>query len=353
MVSIKDVANLANTSIATVSNVLTKNKKVSSDLEEKVLNAIKTLGYKTNPIASGLRSKKTNTVGVIITSFQRVFFGQILSGIQQTLSSNGYMLSVFDSNDSLEKEKHYIKHFANSMVDGIIFLSMLDSSKEENTNYIHLLENLGLPRKRIPVVSLERNIGSSKIDIVMSDNYLAATNMMDHLIELGHRKIAHITGPMNMPMCQERLRGYRNTLVDKNKIEYEDDLIKNGDFSPISGYLCMADILNKRPDITAVFAANDQMAVGAMKAIKDRGLSIPKDIAVAGFDNIFPATLTNPPLTSINIARYQMGIIAAERILKHIDNDNEPVKTTMIKTQIVIRKSTDPTADSSWDLTSW
>lgn len=351
MAGIKDVARRAGVSISTVSNVMNGSKTVSRELEKKVLESVEYLGYHANPIASGLRSSRSNTIGVIITSFQRVFFGQILKGIQDTVVKQGYMVSVFDSDNDFEKEKKYVRHFADSMVDGVILLSMADDCKDPE--YINMLENLGNHRKKIPVVSLERGIGNANIDVVMSDNYLAGRSLMEHLLQQGHRQIGHITGPVSMTMCRQRLSAYMDSLRETG-VTPQDEWIQNGDFSPNSGYMCMRELLKQAPSLTAVFAANDQMAVGAMKAIKEFGFRVPEDIAVAGFDNIFPSTLVSPSLTTVHIATYQIGVMSAEQIIKRLNGElTGPGKTTILKTQLIVRKSTDLQGDSTWDLGSW
>lgn len=349
---IKDVAKLAGVSISTVSNVMNGNKLVSKELEKRVRDAINELGYTVNPIASGLRSSKTNTIGVVITSFQRVFFAQMLKGIQDTVVKHGYMVSVFDSNDSLKHEKRYVQHFVHSMVDGVIILSLADGNDPEDAEYFEKLGNLGNTRKKIPVVSIERTLGSANTDAIMSDNLLSGYIMTKHLIESGHKRIAHITGPLTMEMCQLRLQGYKQAMEEAN-LTIESNWIKNGDFSPISGYLCAGDLI-KQTHCTAIFAANDQMAIGAIKLIKEKGYKIPEDIAVGGFDNIFPSTLVSPSLTTINVPTYQLGVMAAKQLIKRINGEKTgPGENIWLKTQLIVRQSTSVKGDRTWDLSGW
>lgn len=351
MPTIKDVAKLAGVSISTVSNVMTGKKVVSQALEEKVLAAVAQLNYQANPMASGLKSRRTNMIGFIVTSFQRVFFAQILKGIQDTIESNGYQLSVFDSNESLSREKQCIRQFVSSMVDGVILLSMADCNRD--TEYLKMLHDLGAPKKHIPIVSLERSLGVADCDAVLVDNFQAAMHIVNHLADCGHQKIAHITGPMSFEMCQLRSDGYRRALQD-NGLPYEPMWVKKGNFSPLSGYEKMKELLQEAPEFTAVFADNDQMAIGAMKAIHEAGLQIPGDIAIAGFDNIFPSTLIQPSLTTIDIPSYQMGVVAAQRLLNRIDGkitgQGEPI---MMDSHLIVRQSTDLSGDRTWDLTTW
>ena len=350
--SITEVAALAGVSISTVSNVMTGKKAVSKELEKRVQAAIHQLGYTANPMASGLRSNRTNTIGVIITSFQRVFFGQVLKGIQDTVVNAGYMVCVFDSNNSLSNEKRYVKYFVNSMVDGVILLSLANGVDPEDEAYFKMLGSLGNKHKRIPVVGLERTLGSADVDAIMSDNRLAAYIVTQHLIVCGHKRIAHIAGPLTMEMCQLRLLGYQQAMKDAG-LETSPKWIKKGNFSPISGYIEMGELI-RQGDCTAVFAGNDPMAIGAIKAIKESGLRIPEDIAVAGFDNTFPSTLVSPSLTTINVPTYQLGVIAANRLIKRINGEIVgPGQKVILKTQLIVRQSTDVKGDHTWDLNSW
>ncbi len=351
MAGIKDVALKAGVSISTVSNVMTGNKAVSEDLVMKVQDAIVELNYKVHPMASALRSNRSNTVGVIVTSFKSVFIGQLLKGIQDTFIDSDFIVSVFESNNDLEKEKKYLTILTDSMVDGIIILSQADSDCPEDHDYIFSLKNLKKGKHPIPVVSLEKTFGEHGLDSIVSDNRNAGYIATKHLIDLGHRQIACITGPMNMEMCRYRLQGYQEALSEFD-LSFQPELVKIGDFSPVMGYTCMRELVSET-EITAVFAMNDQSGIGAIKAIKDSGLRVPQDIAVMGFDNIFPSTLINPSLSTINVAKYQMGVAAAKRIIQRINDEPVDSNLVLLKTQLIVRKSTDLDGDDSWDLYGW
>ena len=350
--SIKDVARAAGVSISTVSNVMTGRRPVSSELADRVRNAIESLSYRTNPIASGLKSSRTNTIGVIITTFQSLFFGQVLKGIQDAVNKKGFMVNVFDSNNNLANEKRYIKQLESFMADGVILLSLADYNNPEDIDYLKTIGELSTNRKRIPVVGLERTLGPAGTDAVICDNRSAAAAVTRHLISKGHRRIAHIAGIMSMEMSRLRLQGYRDALTEAG-VRPQNDWIVTGDFTPYSGYLRMHELL-KKTNCTAVFAANDQMAIGAIKAIREKDLRIPEDIAVAGFDDIFPDTLITPSLTTIHVPAYQMGKIAANMLLNRIDGiAGGPGEKLTLKTQLIVRGSTDAETRSAWDLSNW
>ena len=234
MADIKDVAKLAGVSISTVSNVMTGKKTVSPALEERVLKAVKELGYHASPIAQGMRNSRTNTIGVVISSFQRVFFGPMLKGIQDTVSEAGCVMNVLDSGGSLETEKRCVKYLVATKADGIIMESLAYDSDPKQEKYVKGLNALGNSRKHIPVVLLEHKISAARVDTVMVDNRLSARKAVEHLIGCGRREIAHIVGPDYVSVSRMRLLGYQDALKE-NGIPFNEKLVVKGDFLPLSG----------------------------------------------------------------------------------------------------------------------
>jgi DNA-binding LacI/PurR family transcriptional regulator len=350
--SIRDVAKLAGVSMSTVSNVLTGKKKVSPHLIEKVESAIKTLQYSPNPMASGLRSNSSKMIGVLIPSFNHAFFAQILRGIQDASNKSGYITSVYETNSNILNEEHCLNLLLNSMADGIILASQVGTNPKNNPHYFEIFKDFRESGKSIPVICIDERIDLPFVDSIIVDNRSASYSAVKHLIDKGHSKIAHISGPLSFYNCQERLAGYTDALVESG-IKPQPSWIRNGELSPISGYNSMRELLNET-DVTAVFAANDQSGIGAIKAIKENGLQVPEDMAVIGFDNIYASTLISPSLSTINVPAYQMGTLAMERILNRITGEitdlNDPI---ILKTHIIIRKSTDINSNDSWDLHGW
>ena len=206
--------------------------------------------------------------------------------------------------------------------------------------------------KHIPVVSIDQKIDLPSTDSIIVDNRSVGFNAVKHLIDMGHKRIGHISGPLDFYNCQRRLEGYYSAL-DSANIKPEPNWIQTGLLSADAGYTCMRNLLNET-NITAVFADNDQIGIGAIKAIKDMGLSVPEDIAVIGVDNIYVSTLISPSLSTINIPSYQMGLLAMRQILKRISGEiSGPNETIVLNTQIIIRKSTNPERDDTWDLHGW
>lgn len=349
MASITDVARKAGVSISTVSNVINKTKYVSDELKKKINGIIYELNYEVDPVARSLKSKKTMNIGVIITNINRVFFPQVIKGIQDETSRYGYNITFCNSDDLFEREKNFVQMLESKWVDGIILDSVADMAEE---GYFKYLASIGNGKKSIPVVSLERSLENFGIDSVVVNNCIGGSIATRHLIDLGCKKIVHITGPLNFCVVQDRLKGYRNEL-EKEELGIDERIIVEGDFSPLSGYQAMKHILISGIDVDGVFAANDQMAIGAMKAIKEHGYRIPEDIKVVGFDNSFIASIVEPSLTTINVPKYRMGEAAAEILTKKNSQDTSNSCFIELPVNLVVRQSTDLRGDKNWDLYGW
>ncbi len=348
MAGIKDVARRAGVSIATVSNVMNKRKPVSAELEAKVWEAVEDLNYEVNPVGRGLKSNRTNQIGVIVPSFSQVYFPAILQGIHEAAMRFGYNVSVFETNGNVENEKKYVGLIKNSWMDGIILASYANIENKSEREYIWSLSDVGTSKKKIPVVSLENILGPS-IDAVIVDNQKAAETAMGHLLSLGHTQILHIAAPQKFTIGKLRMEGYRNALKEAD-IHFDPDKVCEGDFSPISGFNCMKFLLERKASFTAVFAANDQMAIGAMRALLDKGVRIPEDVAIIGLDNNFPSTLVVPSLSSVNFPKFDMGSKAVELLSQRILEPVEKRSVVVLDTELVVRKSTSRDGDNRWSL---
>lgn len=350
MAGIKDVAEKAGVSISTVSNVINGTKYVSDELKIKINQAIAELQYEVDPVARSLKSKKTRNIGVVITNISRIFFPQVIKGIQDSAIKHGYNLTFCNTNDSFEDEKKFVQMLESTWVDGIILDSVSDIN---DTEYFKYLSTLGNDKKPIPVVSIERQADTYGIDSVVVNNAYGGSLATRHLIECGCRKVGFITGPLYSCVIQDRMNGYKNEL-GKAELEISSDRIVEGDFSPLSGYHAMKQILLKGIDIEGVFAANDQMAIGAIKAIKENGIRIPEDIKVIGFDNTFIASIVQPSLTTINVPKYKMGDTAVHLLVKRIEkNSSQAAETVELPINLILRQSTDLRGDRNWDLYGW
>lgn len=359
-ISISDVAKRANVSIATVSNVINGTRPVSDKLRKDVMQAMKELGYEPNLSKRTPRKRQTKTIGVIVTSLRRVFFLEVLNGIQHNAEKYGYNIFIDTSEDNIEKESEIIKAFVNNRVDGIIIHPLCDNNDKE---YLSFLSNLKRYNMRIPVVSMERDLTRYNIDSVYIDNYHGARLAVKHLIDLNCKKIACLRGPINSEVSNDRFNAYCDILNEHN-LDINENFIFKGDFSPLSGYRLTRRLLLNGIKPDAIFASNDQMATGAIYAVKEYGLNIPENVKIVGFDNTFVSSIINPQLTTVNVPKFRMGEEAFSLLYKRISenkknsnaqtNDNNKSIGIKLPIDLIIRQSTDQNAQSSsWNLEDW
>lgn len=345
-INIKDIAREAGVAISTVSHTINGTKFVSTDIKERVNKTIKRLNYEVNPLASSLKTKSTKTIGILITNINSIFFPQIIKGIQSYCSKLGYNLTLCDTDHQFEKEKYYIQTLRSYWVDGIILGSVAEESERD---YLDTISRMVHDRKPIPFVSLERKFEDYPISSVTVDNYKGGIIATRYLLNIGCRKIAHITGPKYSSITRLRMNGY----IDSLKEQHLKPIIAEGDFSPISGYQAIANLLNTYGNIDGIFAANDQMAIGALRNLKEHGFNVPEEVKIVGFDNTFIASIVNPSLTTINVPKFEMGVSAAKLLIERIDHpDTKPVNTNL-PIDLIVRQSTGLKIDNDWELSEW
>lgn len=351
MAGIREVANLAGVSISTVSNVMNNRKFVREDLREKVLSAAKKLDYEADAIARGLKACRTRTLGVIIKSFNRIFFPQVLNGMQVIANELGYTLITHSTDDDYNKEKDFVKMLINNRVDGIVISTVADP---RNDDYFKYLSNLAIKSKRVPVISEGHDLTKYGIHSVFVDNYLGGRLMTQHLTELGAREIVHIGGPVSSEMFIKRFQGYKDVLME-NGIPFRQLLTTNGDFSPLSGYTALKRLIVMGIPFDAVFADNDQMAIGAMKCLKENNFDIPNDIKLAGFDNTFVASIIKPSLTTIHVPKHKLGALSIKNLIDVIEGNIEEGRVIReeLPVELICRQSTCPDVKDDWDLEYW
>ncbi len=328
MANILDVALKANVSIATVSRVVNKSDhKVNPATREKVLAAITELDYRPNALAKGLLMKKTMTIGIIIPDISNPYYAEIVRGIQDTADRAGYAVMLHNTDGKQERIIRHIYLLREKSADGVIFCGGIINDYET----LSILKEL---KERVVVV------GRHEVDFpaVMVDNMGGATQAVQHLIDLGHRRIGCIGGPEGSPTAADRLTGYRNALA-QNGIALDERLVKRGTWSPESGYLLAQELLAGPERPTALFSANDQMAFGVIKAARELGLSVPGDLAVVGFDNVPPGSYFDPPLTTVEIPMYDIGV-ASMRMLVDLLSGEKFDKLRLFNTKLLVRGST-------------
>ena len=310
--TIKDVATRANVSVATVSRVVNNLDGYSDETKEKVLEAIKELGYQRNAIARGLVTKTTKTIGVLIPIVSAYLYAEILNGIEEKANENGYGIFLCNTGVNGVRAVNYIKMLGERQVDAVIVVSLTI-----NDEYYNLLNSLKIPYILVSTLSYKY-----KIPYIKVDDQQAAYTATQFLIEKGHTKIALISGGKEDKISGiTRVNGYRNALQDYD-ININENIIKYGDFTYNSGIMCMEDLLQEKEDFTAVFATSDEMALGALSVMHRNKIEVPEKISIIGYDNTLIAQMSNPPLTTVAQPLYEMGVKAFAKILSVLETGN-------------------------------
>ncbi|MGV8050600.1 MAG: LacI family DNA-binding transcriptional regulator [Anaerolineaceae bacterium] len=329
-VTIKDVARVAQVSITTVSHVINETRFVETETKERVLAAMKQLGYQPNSLARSLRSGVTKMLGLIVPDASNLFFAEIARKIEDIGFRQGYSVVLCNSDNDPNKQKTYVNTLIEKRVDGVIFIS----SGSEPDDLMHLVEN------QIPVVVADRDVPLELADVVLVDNKQAGYEATQHLVELGHRIIACITGPNNLSPSAQRFEGFRQCLFE-NRIPVYEYLFETGDFGSQSGKEAMLRILSNPTKPTAVFIMNDMMAIGAIAAARSIGFSIPKDLSIIGFDDIQLDSVVSPALTTMAQPVNEMAIQATTLLLDRLNGSRKERNQRMIlQAHLVERDST-------------
>ncbi|CUS99148.1 LacI family DNA-binding transcriptional regulator [Candidatus Kryptobacter tengchongensis] len=328
-VTIKDVAKKAKVSVATVSRVINQNYPVSEETKRRVLKAIQELNYSPNPTARSLVLKKTHTIGVVLPDMHGEFFSEIIKEIDKKAREFGYHVLLTSSHSNLQELDEALISLLNGKVDGMIIMNPSLKSIYVETRLL----------RKTPLVLLNCCGDIQNSDVILIDNYTGAYNLTKHLIKHGHEKIAVITGPVDNFDSIERLKGYKDALKDAG-IALSPELEFHGDFTKDSGYEIMKKILVLPSKPTAIFALNDEMAIGAIQYAKKIGLKIPTDIAIVGFDDIPIAEYINPSLTTVRVPIDKVGSLAAEKLFKRIEKGSEiKFSKTILETTLIVRES--------------
>jgi len=340
MVNIKTIAKLADVSPSTVSRVLSgKNKKTNSNTE-RIYEIAEKLGYKKNLLAKGVRTGKSYTVGVIITDISFSFYPEIIKGMEDTLSERNYALILKNTREDSEREKNAIHNLVERQVEGIIIAPII-----ENVNEDYFWE---LKKKNIPFVVIDRYYPYINCDFVGVDDRHGAYIAIKYLIELGHRNIGIVTGPLKTYTGKERFEGYKDAFLEFG-IKFNPEYVKEGIYGNYEevikiGMQKTKELIEKSPEITAIFYGTDILAIGGLKYLKEKGIKIPEEISIIGFADLIEARLSEPELTTVRQPKYEIGKISAEMILKKIEmkeglNNRDEKKKIFLKTELVIRNS--------------
>ncbi len=338
-VTIKDVAAKTNLSITTVSLVLNnKPSKISQKTRELVIKTAKELNYMPNQIAVSMIKKRSKTVGFIVPDISNTYFSTLAKGVEETCHENGFNTILCNTGDQHERDAEYIKVLATRNVDGILYCMSKDSDIERFKANHQLLESLN-----IPYIMLDRTVSPEQIGRVLpcvqlnhrKGGYMAT----EHLLAMGHTKIGCITGPLRLTDAKLRVDGYKEALAEAD-IPFRSELIFEGDYDIAGGVEAVEPLLSQ--GATAFFASNDLMAYGACKALRDRGLTIPSDVSVVGYDDIYFSEILEVPLTTIRQPIEEMGATAALQLIAAMKEGKSDFDYIPFEPRLIIRASTRP-----------
>jgi len=328
LATIREVALAAGVSIATVSRVFNKNTPVNPDTAERVLQVAGRLDYWPNSAAQGLATRCTRTFGVMLPDLFGEFYSDVIRGIDQQARVHQYQILLSSSHSNSEDVLSASRAML-GRIDGLILMAPDESSHE-------IVERV---RRRVPVVLLSPRTRVDDCHSVGIDNFCGAKEAVAHLVSLGHRQVAFITGPEGNVDAEERLRGFRQALTEAGR-DTDEALVIPGDFHESAGFDACSTILEHSPRPTAVFAANDSMAIGLLAALQRRGCRVPEDIAVVGFDNVAIAGYLNPSLTTVNVDACGLGRQAVDLMLNAMEAKpgSDPVRQ-VIPAVLKVRRS--------------
>lgn len=312
-VTIKDVARYADVSIATVSRVVNNSPLASKEAKEKVLRAIDDLGYEPNALARGLVSRKSNTIGVLIPDVSNFFFAEVFRGMEDAIHQNNSNVFICNTDTNKERMLRYIKFLREKQVEGVIF-----TSEEVTEEYYEALKSL-----KVPVVLVATEAVEYQLPAVKINDKEAVKDAINYLIHKGHKEIGIISGPLKDKIAGlPRLEGYKAALKE-NDISFNSEYVEFGDYRFNSGRNAIRNLLNRNPDITAVFVSSDEMAMGAIVEATKMGYKLPEQLSVVGFDNVRISEMTNPALTTVDQSLYKMGQKGVEILFGMIEKQDE------------------------------
>jgi LacI family transcriptional regulator len=330
MPTIRDVAKLAGVAPITASRVISNSGYASDEVRQRVTKAVEQLGYVPNFLARSLRSKRTRTLALVLTDITNPFWTTVARGVEDAASEEGYHVIFCNTDESASKQDSYLEALIQKQVDGILLVPA--RSNESPIEFLH--------QQKVHVVLLDRRLPNMEADVVRCDSEGGAYLLVQLLMKLGHRRIAILSGPCGVSSAEDRVAGYQRALEEAG-LETEERLIICGEFTLESGYQMTRNLLAMSPRPTALFAGNNFIAIGALKAMHDAGVAVPEDMSVVGFDDLPAAIVVDPFLTVAFQPAYEMGRRATMRLLECLDGKvSNGVQEIVLPVSIIERKST-------------
>lgn len=328
--TIHDIARELNISASTVSRALQNNPRISLKTREKIISLANSVGYRPNTLASNLRNKRSNTIGIVVPLINRYFFSAVISGVEEVAFKAGYTVVISQSNDLADKEISIVHSMLANRVDGLII-----SIAMEPTNYEHLKT---FRKKNIPLVLFDRTIAEIDTNKIVVDDFMGGFRVTQHLIDQGYKRIGHMAGPQNLQTYLDRKNGYMEAL-SRNDLAYDESLVVTNSLRSDDGIDAVRQLMGLPVPPDAIFCGNDTTALSSMIYLRDRGIRIPEDLGIVGFSNEPFSKVVSPSISTIAQPGFLMGQKAAELILHQIEHKDRSFKTIVLPTELVVRES--------------
>jgi len=333
MATMKQVAERAGVSISTVSHVINNTRVVSGDVRQRVQGVIDEMRYIPSAVARSLKNDKTNTIGVLVPNSSNPYFAELIRWLEEAAFQRGYNIILCNAHGGAKKQTAYLRLLMEKRIDGLVLVA---SGADDE-------QGLMLRHEAVPIVQLERALPGLDADVILAGQEEGAREATRHLIALGHRAIACVSGPEDLPRSRERVGGFLRAMAEAG-LEVPSDCIVHEEFTSAGGHAAFSRLLARDRRPSAVFVASDLMALGGLCAAGRAGVRIPDQISVVGYDDIGAAGYTSPPLTTIAPPKCDMAQLAIEQLIERIKGTPAPLRSTALASGLVVRASTGPPA---------
>jgi LacI family transcriptional regulator len=328
----KQVAERAGVSISTVSHVINNTRVVSDDVRRRVMGIIDEMRYVPSAVARSLKNDKTNTIGVLVPNSSNPYFAELIRWIEDTAFELGYHIILCNAHGGAQKQTAYLRLLMEKRIDGLVLVA---SGADDDQDL--LLRS----HESVPIIQLERALPGLDADLVLAGQEEGAYQATRHLIELGHREIACVSGPADLPRSRERIGGFLQAMREAG-LEVPTDAVLHAEFTSAGGYTAFGSLLARPLRPSAVFVTSDLMAIGGLCAAGNAGVRVPEGMSVVGYDDIGAACYSTPPLTTIAPPKREMARQAITRLIERIRGGHEPVCNIALASSLIVRASTAP-----------
>lgn len=328
--TIHDIARELNISASTVSRALNNNPRISLKTREKIKSVALALGYQPNTLASNLRNKKSNTIGIVVPLINRHFFSSVISGVEDIAFNAGYNVVISQSNDLAEKEISIVQSMFSNRVDGLIISIAMQTDTFEHLKLFR--------KKNLPLVFFDRVVTEIETDKIVVDDFACAYRVTQHLIDQGYQRIAHLAGPQNLMTYFDRKKGYLSAL-ENNGLQKDHSLILVNTLTSSDGESAVQQLMNLSAPPDAIFCGNDTTALSVMIYLREKGYRIPEDIGIVGFSNEPFSRVVSPSISTIAQPGFEMGQKAAELVIRKIETREKTFQTIVMPAELIVRES--------------